>query len=94
MMGQQSGGQKPLFYSFNLDDHMSISTHVPRLPVGHSWGFLEAGVGIEPAWTALQAAAYGCNSITYERLTPRLPSASRRLRAQLLERDLGRFSRD
>ena len=29
MMGQGSGGQKPLFYSFNLDDHVP-SDHLLR----------------------------------------------------------------
>ena len=33
MMGHQTGGQKKLFYSFNLDDHVPAA-HLPRHPLG------------------------------------------------------------
>ncbi len=40
-------------------------------------GYLEAGVGIEPAYTALQAAALSYKSIRYLGLTAGLPPGHR-----------------
>lgn len=60
---------KGILASFNVHS----TSKVPCLPYSRYLSVMEAEVGIEPAYTALQAAAILFNTMSYGVLPPKLP---------------------